>query len=334
MAGSLKPHNLTRVLRRMVPGGTQLLLAVGIGLGSCSMVHAVRAQTPPQAATATALSSAFDGARFSYVTGFGGVPLNVVEVGDRSLPAILLIHGFGQSYLSWTYQFGSDLKKSCHIVAFDLRGHGDSGSPWQASAYDTGRPWADDVNAVINATGIKDPLVVGWSYGGNVAMDFARYHPNVPIAGYVLVSTTGGFIKVPAPSANAPVRPTASPNLLLNIAGVDASTDFLFPPTVDPKLRDEFKAAAMRVSPFVYRAIVRRAGYDNLDLVSALQTHVTFVFGGKDPIVNPTLAHVLESRLPRAKTVVFPDAGHGLFIEDPERFNALLDADQCQPHQH
>jgi pimeloyl-ACP methyl ester carboxylesterase len=86
----------------------------------------------------------------------------------------------------------------------------------------------------------------------------------------------------------------------------------------------------MRVSPFVDQAIGRRTDYDNLDLIDSLKAPVTFVFGGKDPIVGPALAQTLASRASRAKVVVFPDAGHGLFIQEPERFNALLDANQCR----
>jgi pimeloyl-ACP methyl ester carboxylesterase len=308
------------------------LLAVGMTFGGFALPDMALAQSAAPPPPATVSTSAFEGARFSVVSGSGGVPLNVVEVGDPSLPPILLVHGFRQSYLSWTYQFGSDLKSRCHIVAFDLRGHGNSGSPWQSDAYDQAHPWADDLNAVIQATGLKKPLVVGWSYGGNVVMDFARYHPDVPVAGYILVATSGGFIKIPAPPPNAPVRPTLSPNLEMNIAAVDASTNFLFASAIDAKLRDQFRAAAMRVSPFVDRAIARRTGYDNQDIVGSLQAPVTFVFGGKDPTVSPAMTQTLTSLFPRAKVVVFPNAGHGLFIEDPERFNALLDTEQCRRH--
>ena len=306
-----------RVLRELGVGPSVFVLAGSFVVGDVGAADVAVAQAAPPTPKAAVAAGAFEGAKFSIVAGAGGVPLNVVEVGDPALPAILLIHGFRQSYLSWTYQFASDLKTRCHLVAFDLRGHGNSGSPWQPDAYGEAQPWADDVNAVIKATGLNRPLVVGWSYGGNVAMDFARYHPEVPLAGYILVATTAGFDKIPLPPPNAPVRPTASPNLLLNIAAVDASTGFLFPTTIDAKLRDQFKAAAMRVSPFVDQGIARRAGHDNLDLLDSLHAPVTFVFGGKDPIVGPALAQTLASRLPRAKVVVFPNAGHGLFIEDP-----------------
>jgi pimeloyl-ACP methyl ester carboxylesterase len=332
MTAPVKQDELMRDLCRRGGSPSGLFLATSMVLGTTAGTGLALAQAAPAPQKTTVAASPFEGAKFSVVPGFGGVPLNVVEAGDPALPAIVLIHGFRQSYLSWSYQFASDLKTRCHIVAFDLRGHGNSGSPWQPDAYDQAQPWADDVNAVIKATGLSRPLVVGWSYGGNVAMDFARYHPEVPLAGYILVATTAGFERIPAPPPNAPVRPTASPNLQLNITAVEASTGFLFPTTIDSKLRDQFQAAAMRVSPFVDQAIARRAGYDNLDLQDSLRVPVTFVFGGKDPIVGPALAQTLASRLPRAKVIVFPDAGHGLFIEDPDTFNALLDRDQCQRH--
>jgi len=302
-------------------------LIVGAVLGA-ALPHDV-AQAQAQAASKPSLDP-FATARFSVVIGAGGVPLNVVETGDPSLPAILLIHGFRQSYLSWSLQFASDLKARCHIVAFDLRGHGNSGQPWEASAYDHGQPWADDVANVIKATGISRPLIVGWSYGGNVAMDFARHHPDVPVAGYILVSTTAGMLKAPAPPPGAPPRPTTVPNLAANIRAVDASTAFLFPATVDPALREQFRAAAMRVTPFVDRGIAGRAGDSNTDIIGSIHAPVTLVFGGKDPIVNPTVAGMVASALPSATVVSFPDAGHALFIEDAQRFDDMLDQSQCR----
>jgi pimeloyl-ACP methyl ester carboxylesterase len=275
-------------------------------------------------------SDPFADATFSVATGAGGVPLNVVESGDRALPAIVFIHGFRQSYLSWSLQFASDLKTRCHIVAFDLRGHGNSGQPWQTSAYDHGQPWADDVESVIAKTGVSRPLIVGWSFGGNVAMDFARFHPDIPVAGYVLVSTTAGMVKAPAPPPAAPPRPSTVPDLTANIRAVDASTALLFPPTVDPALRDQFRAAAMRVSPFVDRAIAGRAGDTNRDMLDSIHAPVTLVFGGKDPIISAALAQTVSSTLAGATVVQFPNAGHAPFIEDAQRFDEILDRRQCR----
>ncbi len=250
------------------------------------LVAATAVATNVGGAGAAVTTDPFAKASFSVATGAGGVPLNVVEAGNPELPAVLFIHGFRQSYLSWSLQFAGELSTSCHIVAFDLRGHGNSGQPWQTEAYDHGQPWADDVASVIKSTHLDRPLIVGWSYGGNVAMDFVRYHPDVPVAGFVLVSTTAGMIKVQAPAPGAPPRPTVVPNLSMNISAVDASTDFLFPKSIDSGLRDEFRAAAMRVTPFVDRGIAGRFGETNTDLVAAIHAPVTLVFGGQDKIVS------------------------------------------------
>jgi pimeloyl-ACP methyl ester carboxylesterase len=299
------------------------LLAVTLATLLLAPGHANLAPVPAQPASPFAIAS------FSTVTGAGGVPLNVVEAGDKSLPAIVFIHGFRQSYLSWIEQFKSDLQAHCHLVAFDLRGHGNSGSPWQEDAYESAAPWGDDVANVIKATGLKTPLIVGWSYGGIVAMDFARRHPDIPVSGYILVSTTAGMLKTPAPPRGAPVRPTATSNLDANIAGVDASVALLFPTSIDAGIRESFRLAAMRVSPYVDRAIVKRANTDNLDIIASLHVPITLLTGGKDPIIKPALAQRVLAALPKAKFVSFPDSGHALFVEEPKKFDDILEQAQC-----
>lgn len=299
--------------RRLIQLGTALLALV-----SCSVALAQAAAAP---------SSPFAGARFTQVTGGGGVPLNVVDKGDPARPAVLFIHGFRQSYLSWTLQFGSELASRCHLVAFDLRGHGNSGHPWQSEAYDNGRPWADDVASVIKALGLRKPLIVGWSFGGNVAMDFASHHPTVPVAGYLLTGTAAGTLAVPPAPANAPPRPAASPDLALNIGALDASMKLLFPnPAMDPALRAQFAAASMRVAPWVDQAVARRQRGATAEPAEP----VVFATGAKDPLVGPAVVAGLKKFFPQARFVEFPDAGHAAFIDEPVRFNALLDELRCQ----
>ena len=88
---------------------------------------------------------------FSEVTGGGGVPLNVTEGGSPLGKEILFIHGVSQSYLSWLPQLNSDQLKGFRLVAFDLRGHGNSAKPWNNEDYADSRIWADDVAAVMAA---------------------------------------------------------------------------------------------------------------------------------------------------------------------------------------
>lgn len=296
---------------------TTLLLATSLALAPLS------AQAQPKAA--------FEGARFSTVTGFDGVPLNLVQKGEAGRPGVLFLHGYKQSYLSWSAQFGAELAQRCHLVAYDLRGHGNSGQPWQASAYDNARPWADDMAAVIKASGLVKPLVVAWSFGGNVAMDFLRLHPEVPIAGLVLVSSPAGLLAAPGSApVNAPRLPAL--DLAQGIAAAERSAQFVFGSGVEPALRAQLTAASLRVGPFLDSAMAVRGAGANADLLPALtQLPLTLALGGRDPIVPAAVAQKLRAALPGARVVEFPEAGHAMFAEEgaAARFNGVLDELQC-----
>src|SRR5712691_10736427 len=93
-----------------------------------------------------------------------GVTIAAQEWGNPSGPEILFIHGFSQASLSWQRQVESELAKEFRMVTYDLRGHGSSDKPLEPEKYKESKAWADEVQAVIDATKLKRPVMVGWSY--------------------------------------------------------------------------------------------------------------------------------------------------------------------------
>ncbi|MDX2141979.1 MAG: hypothetical protein SFV19_01375, partial [Rhodospirillaceae bacterium] len=81
------------------------------------------------AAAASARAQTKADQEFRYVSGHGGVPLNMVRTGNRNGPQILFLHGFAHSYLAFKRQLQSDLAREFDLVACDHRGHGNSGKP-------------------------------------------------------------------------------------------------------------------------------------------------------------------------------------------------------------
>lgn len=105
-------------------------------------------------------------------------------------PPIVLLHGLSSSLRIWDF-VAPMLARRCHVYAVDQRGHGLSSKP------DDGYGFAEvtgDLAAFIETLGIERPLIVGHSWGANVAVQFAADHPDVP-CGVVLVD--GGFIARP-----------------------------------------------------------------------------------------------------------------------------------------
>ncbi len=88
--------------------------------------------------------------------------------GPAGAPVTVLVHG-GAAHAGWWDHVGPFLAADRRVVALDLSGHGDSG--WRdAYSLDT---WAREVIAVAAAEGDDEPVVLGHSMGGFVALTAA-----------------------------------------------------------------------------------------------------------------------------------------------------------------
>jgi len=122
----------------------------------------------------------------------------------RGAPGILLLHGLGSSARIFD-DVGPRLARGFRVVAYDQRGHGESGKPASGYGFDH---VAADVLAVMDSLRLRRPVVVGHSWGANVALEAAARHPR-RVAGAVLID--GGFISMRArfdwPAARERLRP-------------------------------------------------------------------------------------------------------------------------------
>ena len=102
---------------------------------------------------------------------------------------IVLLHGLASNCRFWDL-VAPLLTHNFTVVALDQRGHGDSYKP--DNGYDFATV-ADDLLGFLEAIGAEWPLIVGHSWGGNVALELASRHPSVP-RGVCLVD--GGLIEL------------------------------------------------------------------------------------------------------------------------------------------
>ena len=266
------------------------------------------------------------------VEGAGGVPLNVVTAGDPAKPAILLIHGFGQSHYSFVLQLDSGLADDYYLVSFDLRGHGGSGKPWAVEDYSESAVWARDVDAVIEATGLDRPLVVAWSYGTMVAMDYIREFGDESIAGILMTGGQGALTPFRMPSGDddpdakefAQIRELqSSPDLIDYIRAGERVIPLLTATPLPEQQRQLFQAIGLMLPPYVRRAMAHRT-LDNQDMVGQLSLPLLFCLGEKDNPFQLDDARELAASHDNMSLTVYEGAGHSVFVEQPERFNAEL----------
>jgi pimeloyl-ACP methyl ester carboxylesterase len=120
-----------------------------------------------------------------------GVKLRPDGATMREVPTLLLLHGGPGFDHSGSKPDFSQLADIAQIVYLDHRGSGrsdrSSAEHWKLNQ------WADDIRAFCDALDIRQPIVMGQSFGGCAAMAYAIRHPDHPSR--LVISS--GFVRRP-----------------------------------------------------------------------------------------------------------------------------------------
>jgi pimeloyl-ACP methyl ester carboxylesterase len=210
------------------------------------------------------------------------------------------------------------------LVTYDLRGHGGSDKPLSREYYQDGARWAGEAQAVIDAAGLEKPVIVAWSYGGRVALDYLHVAGGSAIAGLVMVGATScgdrSLFGAGAPllAAMAEVSDLAT--------NMTVTREFLRHCVAEPlpAAELEFMLAYNLMVPPAVRAAMggRPAPYEAV--LRALDVAVLALHGAQDCMVLPAMAHYTGRHCEHAEVLIYEGIGHAPFWETPERFNADL----------
>ena len=256
--------------------------------------------------------------------------LHVVETGPRDARPVLFVHGYSQSHLSWEAQLDSDLAGEFRLVAMDLRGHGSSEKPPAGDAYNDARVWADDVDAVCDTLGLDDVVIVGWSYGSLVTLDYLAHYGTDRVAGLNLVGIVCGIGTERTNDWLTPGYVDLFPDIVstdveTSVAALERLIDLCIHTELAPA--DRYRMLGWNVVvPPAARDGMRDRTVSYLDLLDSLSAQTLLSHGVHDAVVSVDAACEAERLLPNATCSTYPDSGHAPFWERPERFNRELRA--------
>ena len=123
-------------------------------------------------------------------TRYGGLRMHLRNWGGDG-PPVVLLHGLASTCRIWDLT-APIMARDLSVIAVDQRGHGDSGKP--ENGYDFASVGAD-VAALLEGRGIERPVLVGHSWGADVALELATARPEL-LQGIVFVD--GGTIDASA----------------------------------------------------------------------------------------------------------------------------------------
>jgi pimeloyl-ACP methyl ester carboxylesterase len=238
-----------------------------------------------------------------------------VHVGPRDAMPLLLSHGYGASRAMWRPNIDA-LVATRSVVTWDMRGHGDSASPADESAYSHALTVGDMV-AILDACGVEQAAVGGLSLGGYVSLEFYRLHPD-RVRCLLLFDTGPGF---------------------KNDAARQRWNDYA------NDVASRLEADGVRVlstSPEVARTTADTAGLahaargmlaqQNADVIRSLPAVKvpTLVLVGADDTNFLAAADYMSSTIPHAEKVVVPAAAHAANIDQPNVFNDAVISFLCR----
>ncbi|MBS2027703.1 MAG: alpha/beta fold hydrolase [Deltaproteobacteria bacterium] len=254
------------------------------------------------------------------------------KAGKGSL--VLLLHGIAGSSATWA-SIIPRLSGAHTVIAPDLLGHGESAKP--PGDYSLGA-YANLIRDLLEALELPRGTIVGHSLGGGVALQFAYQFPE-RCERLVLVSS-GGLGREVHPILRAAALPGAELVLPWLAVGADRGIGTLIKAMGKLGFRESAdlgqtwrsfvsleQPEARRAFLHTVRGIIDLGGQlvsatDKLYLAEGLPTLI--IWGERDPLIPMRHGQRSHDLMLGSRLEIFPGAGHYPYLDDPERFAAIL----------
>lgn len=228
-------------------------------------------------------------------------------------PGLLLTHGFSATSQMWQTQI--DLLSANHtLILWDMRGHGQSGSPEDDAAYSEARTTAD-MAALLDHHGLETAIIGGLSLGGYMSLAFYNDYPE-RVDALLIIDTGPGYKKDAARAAwNESARATAES---IGRLGLDALTS---------GSAERAGAFHKDANGLVYAArnMLTQHSSRVIESLPGISVPTIVVAGAQD---EPFLAATdyMAAKIQGAEKVIIANAGHAVNMDQPEAFNAAIEA--------
>jgi pimeloyl-ACP methyl ester carboxylesterase len=222
-------------------------------------------------------------------------------------PTLLLTHGYSSTAQMWEQQIES-LSKHHQLVLWDMRGHGRSDYPTDDAAYSEALTIAD-MSALLDEIGAKDAIVGGLSLGGYMSLAFYRTHPE-RVRALLIIDTGPGFKKDDAREAwNKRAHETADRFQREGLAVLKTGSR-------------ERSGVTHRDALGLARAARGMLTQRDARVIEALPNIKvpSLVVVGADDAPFLAASDYMAAKIPGAKKVVIPAAGHAVNIDQPQAF--------------
>ncbi|MBP6672063.1 MAG: alpha/beta fold hydrolase [Bacteroidetes bacterium] len=253
--------------------------------------------------------------------------LRYIDVGPQNSVPVIFIHGFPFSHKMWNFPGGQveALTATNRVVAYDLRGHGESEVGTGHYAIEL---FVDDLFLLMDHLNIPKAVLCGLSMGGYIALRAVERNPD-RIAGLVLADT-----KSEADSNEAKIKRANGIKFVQSNGMKYYAQDYVkivfAPPAFEGKAESVkmIQSIVERTAPTaIFGTLLALAGRtDTTNSLQNIKCPVLIMVGEKDNVTPVAASQIMKDKIPGAEMVIIPGAGHVSNMENPAEFNKHLTA--------
>jgi len=244
------------------------------------------------------------------------------EVGPHDAPPVVLIHGWSLDGEQTFFRLLPQLMDRYRVIVPDLRNHGKS--DWIRGRFEVADA-ADEVAGVLDAVGIRDATVLGYSLGGMVAQELARRRAGL-VGALVLAATAAHPVPVFKVATKAAFWLGQAVARISTTEAARLTTELVARSGgLDRKHRRWFyEGLRRRDATLFYAAGHAAVRFDSRSWVGALGVPITVVIPTKDQLVRvPQQCELAE--LAGAEVVEIAGIGHESILSHPEVYVDVLE---------
>jgi 3-oxoadipate enol-lactonase len=239
-------------------------------------------------------------------------------------PVVVLIHGFPFDRTMWSHQ-RSSVGSIYRLILPDLRGHGTSAAPDGIYTVDE---MADDVLELLDGLQISGPVVLGGlSMGGYVALSIAARHPE-RLKALMLINTRASADSPEAAKVREELARRvetsgdAEPVVAVMLPKVFAKTTFERHPELVARMHARMARTPARAIAGTLRGLAIRP--DRTNDLPGIKVPTLVLAGQFDALIPLEESESMARRIPGAKLVVIPEAGHMAPVENHQATDTAI----------
>ena len=254
-----------------------------------------------------------------------GLNIHYLDWGSAGKPPLILLHGIARTARTFDH-VAPHFTANYHVLAVDMRGHGDSA--WDSQGSYVVEDYVKDIAALIAHLKLRNIVLWGNSTGGRVAQMIAGLHPDLVTA--VIVEDVG-------PERPREVSNSRADRMAKEAEGWATADDMLVqvkkenPRTPEPVLKELVRYGSKQRAdgrivwkrdPAILNGFVPTELWSTVRLIKA---PIIYILGGASTIVPLDTQQEIKAALPQAEIVTLPGLGHYPSDEQPAQFLAVAD---------